>query len=67
MLNNNLSTKIQHFKLNFVPGTQRNFSKIANNKIKNQEIKKELLIGIGPKSKLIKEYKNYLFSLSIIQ
>jgi hypothetical protein len=65
MLNNNLSTKIQHFKLKFLPGTQRHFSKIANNK--NKKIKKELLIGIGPNSKLIKEYKNSLFSLSTIQ
>jgi len=31
------------------------------------QIKKEQLIGIGPNSNLIKEYKNYLFSLSTLQ
>jgi uncharacterized HAD superfamily protein len=67
MLNNNLSTKTQHLKINFLHGTQRNFSNITNNNLKNQEIKKESLIGIGPNSKLIKEYKNSLFSLSTVQ
>jgi hypothetical protein len=67
MLNNNLSTNTQHFKIKFLHGTQINFSNIANNKIKNQEIKTDLLIGIGPNSKIIRDYKNYLFSLTTIQ
>jgi hypothetical protein len=65
MLNNNLSTNAQHLKIIFLH--KKNFSKIAKNIIKNQVINKESLIGIGPNSKLIKKYKNSLFSLSTIQ